>query len=113
MYHLLIFLKLLNQMNDIFKKNNIENPLQKKRKLGQNKFIKDKRDRQRIDDCYAFVKHQQAQDSRELSKSNHLTNESYRSWNYSAYSYNPSKRQYEFDSTLGHSADVPKYLKER
>lgn len=84
-----------------------------KRKISQNKFVKNKRERQRIDDCYAFMKHQQAQDSRELSKSNHLTNESYRRWNYSAYSYNPSKRQYEFDSTLGRSADVPKYIKER
>ena len=84
-----------------------------KRRVGQNTFIKNKREKQRIDDCYAFMKRQQAQDSRELSTPSHLTNESYRRWNNSAYSYNPSKRQYEFDSTLGRSADVPKYIKER
>ena len=49
----------------------------------------------------------------ELSKSNHLSNESYRKWNYSAYKYNSSKRRYEFDEKLGRSYDIPKYIKER
>ena len=49
----------------------------------------------------------------ELSKSTHLTNENYRKWNIGAYLYNPSKKRYEFDNTLGRSYDVPKYIKER
>ena len=64
-----------------------------------------------VDDLSLKVKHNQA--SMELSKRSHLSNESYREWNYSAYKYNPSKRRYEFDSTLGRSYDVPKYIKER
>ena len=59
------------------------------------------------------MKSQHDQATRELSKSSHLSNESYRKWNYSAYSYNPSKKRYEFDNKLGRSADVPKYIKER
>ena len=55
--------------------------------------------------------HEQA--TRELSKSKHLSNESYRKWNYSAYKYTPSKKRYEFDEKLGRSIDVPKYIKER
>lgn len=84
-----------------------------KRKIAKNTFIKNKRAKQRIDDNYSTVQSQHEQASRELSKSRHLSNESYRRWNYSAYKYNPSKRRYEFDSTLGRSADVPKYIKER
>lgn len=83
------------------------------RKITQNKFIKNKRDNQRIEDNYSFVQSQHEEASKELSKSQHLSNESYRKWNYSAYKYNPSKRRYEFDSTLGRSSDVPKYIKER
>lgn len=60
-----------------------------------------------------FLKHLHAQDSMELSKRSHLTNENYRKWNVSAYKYNPSKRRYEFDNTLGRSYDIPKYIKER
>ena len=56
---------------------------------------------------------QHRQDSKELSKSGHLSNENYRKFNYSAYKYNPSKRRYEFDNTLGRSYAVPKYIKER
>ncbi len=53
------------------------------------------------------------QDSLELSQRNHLSNENYRKWNNSAYKYNPSKKRYEFDETLGRSYDVPKFIKER
>lgn len=84
-----------------------------KRKIDQNKFIKNKREKQRIEDNYSYVQAQHEQATRELSKSSHLSNESYRKWNYSAYSYNPSKCRYEFDTKLGRSADVPKYIKER
>lgn len=84
-----------------------------KRRLDQNKFIKHKREQKRIDDNFAFVEEQHRQASLELSKSKHLSNESYRKWNSSAYKYNPSKHRYEFDEKLGHSADVPKYIKER
>lgn len=83
------------------------------RKIVQNKFIKNKREKQRLEDNYSYVKSQHDQATRELSKSSHLSNESYRKWNYSAYSYNPSKKRYEFDNKLGRSADVPKYIKER
>lgn len=53
------------------------------------------------------------QDTAELSKRSHLTNDSYRKWNYSAYKYNPSKKRYEFREELGRSYDVPKFIKER
>lgn len=84
-----------------------------KRKLDQNNFIKNKREIKRIEDNYSTVQNQHEQAARELSKSKHLSNESYRKWNSSAYKYNPSKRRYEFDSNLGRAADVPKYIKER
>lgn len=53
------------------------------------------------------------QDTMELSKRSHLSNENYRKWNCSAYQYNPSKHRYEFRNELGRSYDVPKYIKER
>lgn len=84
-----------------------------KRKIAQNNFIKNKREQKRIDDNYLIVQTQHNQDVKELSVAKHLTNESYRKWNISAYKYNPSKRRFEFDSKLGRSADVPKYIKER
>lgn len=71
-----------------------------KRRLDKNKFIKNKRDNQRIEDNYPAIQEQHNQASRELSKSKHLSNESFRKWNYSAYTYNPSKRRYEFDERL-------------
>ena len=83
------------------------------RKIAQNKFIKNKREKQRLEDNYSYVQSQHDQATRELSKSSYLSNESYRKWNYSAYNYNPSKKRYEFDTKLGRSADVPKYIKER
>ena len=84
-----------------------------KRKINQNKFVKNKREQKRIDDNYAFMEEQHRQATIELSKSKHLSNESYRKWNISAYKYNPLKRRYEFDKRLGRSADVPEYIKER
>ena len=93
----------------IFRKSVSEN----KRKIAQNEFIKKKREKQKIDDNYSYVQLQHEQATSELSKSSHLSHESYRKWNYSAYSYNPSKKRYEFDTKLGRSADVPKYIKER
>lgn len=84
-----------------------------KRKIAQNEFIKKKREKKKIEDNYSYVQSQHEQATKELSKSGHLSNESYRKWNYSAYKYNPSKKRYEFDNTLGRSADVPKYIKER
>ena len=83
------------------------------RKIAQNKFIKTKREKQRIEDNYSVVQAQHIQAVSELSKRSHLTDENYRKWNYSAYKYNPSKKRYEFDPTLGRAADVPKYIKER
>ena len=90
-----------------------KNKSKEKRKLDQNKFNKQKREKQRIEDNYAFVQEQHKEASRELSKSKRLSDENYRKWNKSAYTYNPSKHRYEFDKTLGRSYDVPKYIKER
>ena len=84
-----------------------------KRKIDQNKFIKHKREKQRIEDNYSALQAQHAQASRELSKSKHLSNENYRKWNSSGYTYNPSKRRFEFDKNLGRSSDVPKYINDR
>lgn len=84
-----------------------------KRKIAQNQFIKNKREKQKTDDNYSIVQSQHRQASKELSKSGHLSNEDYRKCNYSAYKYNPSKRRYEFDSKIGRSYAVPKYIKER
>lgn len=84
-----------------------------KRKINQNNFTKKKRELKRIEDNYASMQAQHNQDVSELSKSTHLTNENYRKWNVGAYHYNPSKKRYEFDTNLGRSYDVPKYIKER
>lgn len=84
-----------------------------KRKISQNNFIKNKRQRLRIEDNYLILQAQHNQAINELSKRKHLTNENYRKWNISAYLYNPSKTRYEFNSTLGRSYAVPKYIKER
>ena len=90
-----------------------KNLSKEKRKIDQNKFIKEKREIKRIEDNYSIIESQHIQATKELSKSSYLTNESYRKWNQSAYKYNPSKKIYEFDDTLGKSADVPKFIKER
>lgn len=90
----------------------LENSKQK-RKISQNNFIKNKRQRLRIEDNYLILQAQHNQAINELSKRKHLTNENYRKWNISAYLYNPSKSRYEFNSTLGRSYAVPKYIKER
>ncbi len=84
-----------------------------KRKHDQNQFIRKKREQKKLEDDYYIVKAQHEQASMELSKSKHLSNENYRKWNISAYKYNPSKKRYEFDSKLGRSADIPKYIKGR
>ena len=89
------------------------NKSKENRKISQNKFIKNKREKQRLEDNYLAMKAEHNQAVSELSERKHLTNEDYRKWNYSAYKYNPSKRRYEFDENLGRSYDVPKYIKER
>lgn len=94
-------------------KENRKNISKQKRKIDQNNFIKKKREQQSFEDNYYIVQAQHEQAARELSKSKYLSDENYRKWNYSAYKYNPSKRRYEFDETLGRAADVPKYIKER
>ena len=52
-------------------------------------------------------------DTMELSERPHLSDESYRRWNCSAYKYNPSKKRFEFDENLGRAADVPQFVKGR
>lgn len=83
------------------------------RRNAKNKFMKDKRDMKRIEDNYATVEAQHIQATKELSKSSHINNETYRKWNSSAYNYNPSKRRYEFDENLVRCYSIPKYIKER
>ena len=84
-----------------------------KRKIAQNKFMKNKREKKKIEDNYSLLKAQHFQASKELSKTSHLSNENYRKWNQSAYKYNPSKRRFKLKKNLGRSSDVPKYIKER
>ena len=84
-----------------------------KRKQDKNNFMRNKREQKRIDDNYSFVQAQHYKATRELSKSRHLTNETYRKWNSSAYKYNHLKKRYEFDEKLGRASDIPKYIKER
>lgn len=106
--------KIIKQDNRYVQEKNFRKQQNKqKRKITQNKFIKNKRDNKRIEDNYAIVETQHAQASRELSQSSYLTNENYRKWNSSAYKYNPSKNRYEFDDKLGRSYAVPKYIKGR
>ena len=85
----------------------------KKRRIAKLNYIKNKREIKRREDNYNEVLAMHNQDVKELSKSGRLSDEAYRKWNYSAYKYNPSKKRYEFDDSLGRSADVPKYIKER
>ena len=96
-----------------FEKAFRKNISETKRKEYKNNFIKKKREKLRIEDNYNEVQAQHNQAIKELSKSKHLSNESYRKWNISAYHHNTSKHRYEFDERLGRSYDVPKYIKER
>lgn len=88
------------------KQNSISN-----RKLAQNKFIKEKRTKQKENDNYDIVLLQHRQASIELSKGTILCDESYRKCNSSAYTYNKEKNRYEFIEKFGRAADVPKYVK--
>lgn len=93
--------KIIKQDNRYLKEKEYRKAIsKKKRKNAQNNFIKNKREKQKIDDNYSIVLSQHEQASKELSKSKHLSNENYRKWNCSAYKYNPSKRRYEFDEKL-------------
>lgn len=84
-----------------------------RRKDYKRKYEKSRRETIRFDDNYSYLKIQHEKDVRVLSGTKHLSNDSYRRWNYSAYHYNPSKKRYEFDSSLGRAADVPLYIKDR
>ena len=90
-----------------FRKNNSK----EKRKLDQNTYVKNKREKKRIDDNYNLVIIQHNQASKELSDSKKLTNESYRKFNSSAYNYNEKRKRFEFKEELGRASDVPKYVK--
>ena len=94
-------------------KQNRKSLSKENRKISKNNFMKHKREQKRIEDNYSTLQAQHRQDVLELYKSKRLSNENYRRWNNSAYKYNPLKRRYEFDESLGRSADVPKYIKER
>lgn len=85
--------KIVKTDNRYIEEKNYRKQLAKeKRKVYKNKFIKSKREQQRIDDTYSIVQTQHIQATNELSGTKHLSNENYRKWNYSAYKYNPSKK---------------------
>ena len=81
-----------------------ENTKEIVRKTRRTKQLKNK-----SEDLILKKMHNQA--SQELSKGKRLSNLAYRNWNKSAYSYNKSKRRYEFKKELGRSNDVPQYIK--
>ncbi len=97
-----------------FKKEKLKNN-KKKHNMQIQKIVEQKRKKEKfnraVDNSILRVMHEQAVN--ELSKRKHLSDESYREWNSSAYKYNALKRRYEFDDNLGRSADVPKYIKVR
>ena len=66
------------------------------------KATKEKRKKKQFDNSVndLILKRMHEQASAELSQAKHLSNESFRKWNYSAYTYNPSKHRYEFDERL-------------
>ena len=82
-----------------------------KHRTSKKLYIRKKREQRKIDEAYYIVEQQHRQAVSELSKSKRLSNESYRNWNSSAYSYNDKKRRFEFKDGLGKAADVPKYIK--
>ena len=65
-------------------------------------ITKEKRKKEQFDNSVndLILKKMHEQASSELSQAKHLSNESFRKWNYSAYTYNPSKHRYEFDEKL-------------
>ena len=91
----------------------------RKSKQRHNKQIqeltKEKRKKLQFADAVSdlILKKMHDQASIEMSQAKHLSNESFRKWNYSAYKYCPSKHRYEFDEQLVRPYDVPKYIKER
>lgn len=106
--------KIIKQDIRYMQEKNFRKELSKsKRRFKQNTLAKKKRENKRIEDNYSTVQAQHEQAVKELSKNKHLSDESYRKWNISAYHYNPLKMRYEFDENLGRSYDVPKYIKER
>ena len=80
-------------------------------KMTNNANMKKVREQRRIDEAYYILKEQHRQAVSELSIRKRLTNEGYRKWNSSAYSFNDKKNRFEFKGTLGRTADVPKYIK--
>ena len=97
-----------------FKKKKLEESHKRHNKQIQKK-VKETREKikfeHKVDDLVLKSIHNQA--VAELSDRPHLSDESYRRWNYSAYHYNPSKKRFEFDETLGRAADVPRFVKGR
>lgn len=70
-----------------------------------------RREQKRNDNNYYILQEQHRQAAYELSGKRRLSNEKYRRWNSSAYTYCPTKVRYNFDNSLGRSADVPRYIK--
>lgn len=99
--------KRYTEEKEIRKNNNIKKHIETTKE-----FIKEQRKikqfEKNLDNLVLKKMHNQA--SRELSETKTLSNMAYRSWNISAYKYNPIKKRFEFKEELGKSADVPKYI---
>lgn len=73
------------------------------------KYIKEKRQKEYEE--LMIVKKQHFQASNELSKFNTLNNIQYKKYNSSAYDYDKKLKVYKFNSKLGKSIDIPKFIK--
>ena len=106
-------LKDIPEVNEEKKRRKNENKVKRNADIKRRVYAKRKeiQFKNKVDDL--ILKHLHSQASLELSKRSHLSDESYRKWNVSAYNYNPSKHRYEFNESLGRSYDVPKFVKER
>ncbi len=109
----------ISYISRILKKNENYNEEKEKRKkdnltqrrIIQKKLIYEGR-KNKLDNDYIDLKSQHEQASRELSKRSVLGKDTLRKWCSSAYSYNKSKKCYEFDTkTLNKPADFPLYIK--
>jgi len=95
----------------VLEKENRTIKSKEKHKATNKLYMKKQREERKIAEEYYVLEELHNQAVRELSKNKHLSNESYRKWNTSAYLYNDEKRRFEFKPELGRAADIPKYIK--
>lgn len=85
----------------------------KKHQLSNKKYMKKKREIERQNNSYSVMMQQHNQAVSELSYSTSISNQKFREWNSSAYNYNFTKNQYEFNKNLGYSYNIPKVVKNK